>query len=73
MLREYNAAIVGRYPFSPYADKEVNMKDFTRFFGPGGTIDSFFTNYIAPSVRYELNAWKFEKDIGISREYISDV
>ncbi|WP_165723401.1 type VI secretion system membrane subunit TssM [Pseudoalteromonas sp. Z1A2] len=71
VLREYNAAIVGRYPFSPYADKEVNMKDFTRFFGPGGTIDSFFTNYIAPSVDMSSTPWKFEKDIGISRDTLA--
>ena len=68
VLREYNAAIVGRYPFSPQADKEVNMKDFARFFGPGGTIDSFFNSYVAPSVDISSSPWKFEKDIGISSE-----
>lgn len=71
VLREYNAAIVGRYPFSPYADKEVNMKDFTRFFGPSGTIDSFFTNYIAPSVDMSSTPWKFEKDIGVSQDTLA--
>ncbi|CAM2905325.1 type VI secretion system membrane subunit TssM [Pseudoalteromonas distincta] len=71
VLREYNAAIVGRYPFSPYADKEVNMKDFTRFFGPDGTIDSFYTNYIAPSVDMSSSPWKFEKDIGISQDTLA--
>ncbi|MDQ2044887.1 type VI secretion system membrane subunit TssM [Pseudoalteromonas sp. 20-92] len=68
VLREYNAAIVGRYPFSPQADKEVNMKDFARFFGPSGTIDSFFNSYVAPSVDISSSPWKFEKDIGISSE-----
>ncbi|MEL0634470.1 type VI secretion system membrane subunit TssM [Pseudoalteromonas carrageenovora] len=71
VLREYNAAIVGRYPFSPYAQKEVNMKDFTRFFGPEGTIDSFFTQYIAPSVDMSSKPWKFDKDIGISRDTLA--
>ncbi|TMP16952.1 type VI secretion system membrane subunit TssM [Pseudoalteromonas sp. S2893] len=71
VLREYNAAIVGRYPFSPYAQKEVNMKDFTRFFGPDGTIDSFFTNYVAPSVDMSSSPWKFEKDIGISADTLA--
>lgn len=68
VLREYNAAIVGRYPFAPQADKEVNMKDFTRFFGPNGTIDSFFNSYVAPSVDISSSPWKFEKDIGIGNE-----
>ena len=71
VLREYNAAIVGRYPFSPYADKEVNLKDFTRFFGPSGTIDSFFNSYVAPSVDMSSRPWKFEKDIGVSRETLA--
>ncbi|MBH0058429.1 type VI secretion system membrane subunit TssM [Pseudoalteromonas sp. SWXJZ94C] len=66
VLREYNAAIVGRYPFSPNAVKEVSMKDFARFFGPDGTIDSFFNTYVAPSVDTSSSPWKFEKDIGIS-------
>lgn len=71
VLREYNAAIVGRYPFNPNASKEVNMKDFTRFFGPDGTIDSFFTKYIAPSVDMSSSPWKFEKDIGISQDTLA--
>ncbi|SFT62337.1 type VI secretion system protein ImpL [Pseudoalteromonas sp. DSM 26666] len=66
VLREYNAAIVGRYPFAPQAEKEVSIKDFTRFFGPNGTIDNFFNSYVAPSVDMSSTPWKFEKDIGIS-------
>ncbi|WP_404343638.1 type VI secretion system membrane subunit TssM [Pseudoalteromonas mariniglutinosa] len=66
VLREYNAAIVGRYPFSRNADKEVNLKDFTRFFGPNGTIDNFFNRYVASSVDMSKSPWRFEQDIGMS-------
>lgn len=66
VVKEYNAAIAGRYPLSKYSDKDVSLKDFTRFFGPNGTLDSFFKNYIAPSVNTSSSPWRFEKDIGVS-------
>lgn len=66
VLREYNAAIVGRYPLVPHSDKEINLKDFSDFFGPKGTIDNFFTTYIAPSVDTSKSPWRFEKNIGVS-------
>lgn len=65
VVREYNAAIAGRYPFSRTSSREVSLKDFTRFFGPDGTLDKFFNSYIAPNVNSSSSPWKFEKDIGI--------
>lgn len=67
VLREYNDAIVGRYPFVSTSSKEVNLKDFSDFFGPDGTIDSFFNTYIAPSVDTSKSPWRFEKNIGVSK------
>lgn len=66
VVKEYNAAIAGRYPLSKFSDKDVSLKDFTRFFGPNGTLDSFFKSYIAPSVNISSSPWRFEKDIGVS-------
>lgn len=33
-----------RYPFNPEASKEVALSDMERFFGPNGTLDSFYKN-----------------------------
>ncbi|MGY5818778.1 type VI secretion system membrane subunit TssM, partial [Vibrio cincinnatiensis] len=42
VYKPYQRSIQGRYPFNPSAQREVTLKDFSRFFGYGGTLDSFF-------------------------------
>lgn len=46
----YNSSIRGRYPFNGKADTDVAMSDFTRFFKPGGVMDSFYENNLKPFV-----------------------
>ncbi|MBJ7554759.1 type VI secretion system membrane subunit TssM [Marinomonas spartinae] len=66
VLPEYRAAIAGRYPISKNSKQEISLKDFTHFFGPGGTLDKFFTAYVAPSVNMGSDRWSFKRDIGMS-------
>ncbi|GLQ70794.1 type VI secretion system membrane subunit TssM [Vibrio penaeicida] len=68
VVKAYERSIKGRYPFSPAAKREVNLKDFKRFFGYGGTLDSFFTDYLEPFVDTSGRNWRFEKEIGVSQE-----
>ncbi len=42
--------IQGRYPFSRQTQREVTLSDFAAFFGPGGSMDSFFQEQIKPFV-----------------------
>ncbi len=67
VVRQYKAAIKGKYPFSSRARKEVRLKDFGRFFGYGGTMDTFFTAYLEPFVDTSKRNWRFTKSIGVSK------
>ncbi|EKA5637913.1 type VI secretion system membrane subunit TssM [Vibrio navarrensis] len=71
VLKPYERSIQGRYPFSPTAKKEVTLKDFSRFFGYGGTLDAFFNEYLAPFVDTSKSVWRFEKEIGVSQETLA--
>ncbi|MGQ9366171.1 type VI secretion system membrane subunit TssM [Azospirillum sp. ST 5-10] len=49
--------IAGRYPFMRTASDEVTPEDFGAFFKPGGTIDSFFGQVLAPFVNTKTSPW----------------
>ncbi|PAW07957.1 type VI secretion system membrane subunit TssM [Vibrio sp. V1B] len=68
VIKPYRSSIAGRYPFVPNAAKEVRLKDFKRFFGYGGTMDSFFNEYLEPFVDTSSRRWTFEKEIGVRQE-----
>ncbi|WP_394144956.1 type VI secretion system membrane subunit TssM [Vibrio atypicus] len=62
---EYRAAIRGKYPLNRKAQSEVNLSDFSRFFGYDGTIDKFFKQYLASSVDTSKRTWVLERSVGI--------
>ncbi|UTV26499.1 type VI secretion system membrane subunit TssM [Photobacterium atrarenae] len=66
VYREYKKAIRGKYPLSPNARHEVKLKDFSKFFGYGGVIDSFFSQYVEQYVDTSRNRWRFVNNVGIS-------
>jgi type VI secretion system protein ImpL len=66
VYEEYRQRIIGRYPFKRYSPNEVKIRDFTRFFGPKGTMAKYFNNYIKPHVRMGAKRWTFKNDIGLS-------
>ncbi|MFH4528014.1 type VI secretion system membrane subunit TssM [Vibrio diabolicus] len=68
VVRPYQRTIAGRYPFEPNASREVRLKDFKRFFGYGGTLDSFFQEYLEPFVDTSTSRWRLEKEIGVRPE-----
>ncbi|HHX8438089.1 TPA: type VI secretion system membrane subunit TssM [Vibrio diabolicus] len=68
VVRPYQRTIAGRYPFEPNASREVRLKDFKRFFGYGGTLDSFFQEYLEPFVDTSNSRWRLEKEIGVRPE-----
>ncbi|EHW0692069.1 type VI secretion system membrane subunit TssM [Vibrio parahaemolyticus] len=71
VVRPYQRTIAGRYPFEPNATKEVRLKDFQRFFGYGGTLDSFFQEYLEPFVDTSKSRWRLEKEIGVRPETLA--
>jgi type VI secretion system protein ImpL len=56
------AALNRRYPFDPESSIDVNIRDFTRLFGPGGLIDSFTNNNLLPYIDTTGEPWKWRAD-----------
>lgn len=70
VLAEYRRAISGRYPFRRNSSQDVRIKDFTRFFGYGGTLDKFWKTYLSAYVDTSKKPWHFSKDIGINSQIL---
>lgn len=48
--RPYSQTLQGRYPLNRSSSDEMALYDFSEFFKPGGTMDTFFNEYMAPFV-----------------------
>ncbi|WP_428459098.1 type VI secretion system membrane subunit TssM [Photobacterium makurazakiensis] len=68
VLSEYRSAIAGKFPFNSRSNRDVKLKDFGRFFGYNGVMDSFFKTYLEPSVDTSKANWRFVKNIGVSSQ-----
>lgn len=56
------AAMAGRYPFDRTSPLGVNLIDFTRVLGPGGTIDAFAQEFILPFADTSVRPWRWRRD-----------
>ncbi|MEN9903977.1 MAG: type secretion system rane subunit TssM, partial [Pseudomonadota bacterium] len=54
-------AIAGRYPFDRSSSRDATREDFARLFGPGGLMDVFFQQQLAPHVDTTTRPWSFRK------------
>jgi type VI secretion system protein ImpL len=59
------AATAGRYPFAPASTIDVNTADFQRLFGPGGLIDAFTNDHLAPFIETSTRPWRWRADLGL--------
>ncbi len=68
VLVECQRRIAGRYPLVPSSSNDVALGDFARFFGPNGSIDQFFNEYIRPAVDTGQRPWQWRREapVGIS-------
>lgn len=57
-------AIAGRYPVARGAGRDITPDDFTRMFGPGGLMDSFFSKNLAPMVDMSTSPWSLRQSSG---------
>jgi len=53
----------GRYPFAENTPREVQLRDFSVFFGPDGTIDKFYDQYLASYVDTTSRNWKLKSNV----------
>lgn len=44
VFQEYQQNLASRYPFNPISTKQVSIYDFQRFFGPKGTLNTFYND-----------------------------
>jgi type VI secretion system protein ImpL len=58
VMPEYRQNIRGRYPLNRHAGAQVSIDSFTHFFGPNGTLATFFNQYLKPFVNTNLTHWK---------------
>ncbi|NOT84800.1 MAG: type VI secretion system membrane subunit TssM [Methylococcaceae bacterium] len=54
----YQSAIQGRYPFDRGSSKDVALEDFSRFFAPGGILDTFFNTNLKAFVDTSGKSWR---------------
>ncbi len=65
-------AINDRYPFVKDSARETTLFDFSQLLGPGGMIDAFFQQHLAPLVNTSRAQWTWtEKGIGIPLEVLA--
>jgi type VI secretion system protein ImpL len=50
----------GRYPFAHNSQEEISVDDFTKLFGPGGTMDGFFKENLAKFVSTSRHPWRWQ-------------
>ncbi len=58
VVGECTRAIFNRYPVYRDGQDETTTQDFGTFFGPGGTLDSFQTNYLSDFLDTSGRPWK---------------
>ncbi len=61
IIPEYQSHILNRYPIFKDAKSDIAAQDFNRFFGPGGTIESFFNYYLKPFVDTSQAYWTWKQ------------
>jgi type VI secretion system protein ImpL len=58
---EYKTHVKDGYPVFKDASANISTEDFANFFGPQGTMDTFFNYYLKPFVDISHFYWKWEK------------
>ncbi|WP_423063538.1 ImcF-related family protein [Candidiatus Paracoxiella cheracis] len=57
VVPEYNSHIINRFPIFKDSKQDISIKDFNHFFGPGGTMESFFNDYLKTFVNTDKAYW----------------
>ncbi|MGE0384782.1 MAG: type VI secretion system membrane subunit TssM [Gammaproteobacteria bacterium] len=69
-----NKAIMNRYPVARNAPNESTIKDFGRFFGPGGMLDTFVKDKLKAFIDSSSDPWRWKAandiSLGLSDELL---
>lgn len=59
--------VANRYPFIRSSNQEVPLGDFAKLFSPGGLLDKFFTQYLAPYADTSRPEWVWRQESPVGR------
>jgi len=59
-------AINGRYPFERGSRQDTTPADFARLFGPGGLLDTFFSEHLSQVADTTRRTWRWASGTGIA-------
>ncbi|WP_181175838.1 type VI secretion system membrane subunit TssM [Mesorhizobium sp. B2-7-2] len=68
VTRVCEEAVNGRYPFTRDGSDEISMADFTKLFAPGGLMDRFFAQNLAPLIDMTGQEWTWKQDARSSKD-----
>lgn len=60
IIPQYRAILANKYPLFKDSKDDINLADFTKFFGPRGLMDDFFNQYIKPLVNTDKTNWTWK-------------
>ena len=59
--------VANRYPFIRSSNQEVPLGDFAKLFSPGGLLDRFFSQYLAPYADTSRPDWVWRQESPVGR------
>lgn len=74
IIPKYKETVLNKYPIFKKSKEDIDLKNFSRFFGPHGTLDNFFKNFIKPLVNTETTSWNWKtingQKINFSQDFL---
>jgi len=67
-----NAITFQRFPLDPMSADQVTTADFVALYGPGGVIDTFFTERLAPLIDQSAQPWRWHALRAADLEFADD-
>ncbi|MDX8523720.1 type VI secretion system membrane subunit TssM [Mesorhizobium sp. MSK_1335] len=68
VTRACEEAVNGHYPFASEGTEDISMADFAKLFAPGGLMDRFFAQNLAPLIDMTGQEWIWKQDARSSRD-----
>lgn len=72
VMPDYHNNIDNKFPIDANATRDIDPTNFTAFFGPDGTIETFFNYFIKPFVNVNKTYWTWKsvngKTLGLSQK-----
>ena len=68
VTRPCEEAVNGHYPFASDGTEEISLADFAKLFAPGGLMDRFFAQNLAPLIDMTGQDWTWKQDARSGRD-----